>query len=194
MCFVNEDVPNASLKLKSTTTPFILCQLSFGKGATIGFTFLIHDILFHIGIFRSLAYLHILDKKRQKLEPTSEKCILVGYSLEQKGYKCYNPSTRKVRVSRDVVFDELTSWYEPKLTPPEPFMNDLDNTKDDDQLRLIFEESPISTRLSGPQNPRSDQSTSRLSSKMDKGKPKMPKHEDSMGIESNTHLIVSLVV
>ena len=46
-----------------------------------------------------------------KLEPKSEKCVFIGYSLEQKGYKCYNPNTQKMRVSRDVVFDEPASWY-----------------------------------------------------------------------------------
>ena len=93
--------------------------------------------LFHVRIFNSLAYVHIPDEKLQKLDPKSEKCILVGYSLEQKGYKCFNPSTRKVRVSWDVVFDESTSWYKPEPTPPEPSTNDLENTKDDGQLRLI---------------------------------------------------------
>ena len=58
----------------------------------------------------------IPDEKRQKLNPKLEKCILIGYSLEQKGYKCYNPSTRKVLVSRDVVFDESASWYAPETT------------------------------------------------------------------------------
>ena len=61
-------------------------------------------------------YVHVPDEKRKKLDPKSEKCIPVGYSLEQKGYKCYNPSTQKVRVSRDVVFDESASWYEPGTT------------------------------------------------------------------------------
>ena len=32
-------------------------------------------------------------------------------STKHKGYKCYNPVTRQVRVSRYVVFDELKSWY-----------------------------------------------------------------------------------
>ena len=50
-------------------------------------------------------------EKRQKLDPKSKKCILVGYSIEQKVYKYFNPSTKKVQVSRDVVFDELASWY-----------------------------------------------------------------------------------
>ena len=42
----------------------------------------------------------------------------------------------------------------------------------------MFKESTIMTRLSGPQEPPSDQSTSRLSQKMDKGKAKIPEYED----------------
>ena len=38
--------------------------------------------LSHIRIFDSIAFVHILDEKRQKLDPKSEKCIFVGYSLE----------------------------------------------------------------------------------------------------------------
>ena len=67
--------------------------------------------LSHIRIFGSITFVHIPDEKQQKLDPKLEKCILVGYSLEQKVYKCFNSSTRKVRVSRDVVFDESASWY-----------------------------------------------------------------------------------
>ena len=55
--------------------------------------------LSHTRIFGSTAYVYIPDEKRQKLDPKSEKGILIGYSLKQKGYKSYNPSTRKVRVS-----------------------------------------------------------------------------------------------
>ena len=35
----------------------------------------------------------------------------LGYSLEQKGYRCYNPTTRELRISKDVVFYEINSWY-----------------------------------------------------------------------------------
>ena len=41
--------------------------------------------LSHSRIFGLIAYVHIPDEKRQKLDPKSEKCILVGYSLEQNG-------------------------------------------------------------------------------------------------------------
>ena len=53
----------------------------------------------HLRIFGSIAYVHVLDETRKKLDAKSEKCIMVGYSYEQKGYKCYNPGTKQVRVS-----------------------------------------------------------------------------------------------
>ena len=48
------------------------------------------------------------------------------------------------------------------------------------------EESPISTRMSGPQYPLSNQSVNRRYAKLDKGKTKMPEYEDdqSNGNES----------
>ena len=51
----------------------------------------------HVRIFSYIAFVHIPDEKQQKLYPKSENCILIGYSLEHmKGYKCFDPSTRKV--------------------------------------------------------------------------------------------------
>ncbi|MCO5600845.1 hypothetical protein L7F22_054961 [Adiantum nelumboides] len=65
----------------------------------------------HLKVFGCIAYVHVADELRTNLDPKVEKCIFIGYSLEQKGYKCYNPITRHVRVSRDVVSDEMASWY-----------------------------------------------------------------------------------
>ena len=109
--------------------------------------------LSHTRIFGAIAYVHIPDEKRQKLDPKSEKCILVGYSLEQKGYKCYNPSTQKVRISRDVVFDEFASWYAPEKIPtPTPINAESAEQEEEggDHLEDMFEDSPITRRLSGP--------------------------------------------
>ncbi len=65
----------------------------------------------HLKVFGCITYVHVPDEKISKLDPKIEKCILIGYSLEQKGYKCFNPSTQKLQVSRDVVFNEMVSWY-----------------------------------------------------------------------------------
>ena len=50
--------------------------------------------------------------------------------------------------------------------------------EDEDWLTLMFEESPTTTRLSGPWEPPSDQSIGRLSPRLDKGKAKMSEYED----------------
>ena len=70
--------------------------------------------LTHLNVFGCVCFVHIPQEVRTKMEPRSEKCIFIGYSMEQKRYKCYNPITKEVRVSRDVVFDELRPWYEDK--------------------------------------------------------------------------------
>ena len=40
----------------------------------------------HFRVFGSIAYVHVPKEKRKKLDAKTEKCILVGYSDEQKGY------------------------------------------------------------------------------------------------------------
>jgi len=71
----------------------------------------------HLRVFGYIAYVHVHDEKRSKLVPKAEKCVFIGYSLKQKGYRCFNPSTRKLQMSRNVVFDEMVSWYPPlKIT------------------------------------------------------------------------------
>ncbi|MCO5590454.1 hypothetical protein L7F22_044424 [Adiantum nelumboides] len=65
----------------------------------------------HFKVFGCIAYVHVPNELRTKLDLKAEKCVFIGYSIEQKGYKCYNPVTRQVRVSIDVVFDEMAISY-----------------------------------------------------------------------------------
>jgi hypothetical protein len=50
----------------------------------------------HLKVFCYIAHVHVPDEKRSKLDSKVEKCIFIGYSLEQKGYRCFNLSTRKL--------------------------------------------------------------------------------------------------
>jgi hypothetical protein len=36
----------------------------------------------HLGVFGYIAYVHVPDEKRSKIDPKVEKCIFIGYSLE----------------------------------------------------------------------------------------------------------------
>ena len=45
-----------------------------------------------------------------KLDPKSLKCIFLGYSRVQKGYRCYCPSLRKYLVFADATFLENTHF------------------------------------------------------------------------------------
>ena len=112
-------------------------------------------------MFGCIAYVHVPNELRTKLDPKVEKCILIGYYLEQKGYKCYNLVTQKLRVSRDVVFDEMSSWYSAKK-PLEADLDDhvvVESARQDSQvlsgpsasLGSKFVENPWKTRKIGVQ-------------------------------------------
>ena len=72
--------------------------------------------LSHIRIYGSIAWVHVNDETRTKLEPKSHKCIFVGYSTESKAYKCYDPATRKIVVSKDVRFEEGRFLHDKSLS------------------------------------------------------------------------------
>ncbi|OMO99220.1 hypothetical protein CCACVL1_03887 [Corchorus capsularis] len=61
-------------------------------------------------VFGCIAYAHVPDQKRKKLDDKGEKCVLLGVSEESKAYKLYNPTTKKLIISRDVVFNENEFW------------------------------------------------------------------------------------
>ncbi|MCO5550786.1 hypothetical protein L7F22_004277 [Adiantum nelumboides] len=60
-------------------------------------------------VFGCLAYAHIPQQLRGKLDDKAVKCIFVGYSSGSKGYRLYNPATNKIFESRDVIFAKTTA-------------------------------------------------------------------------------------
>jgi len=107
----------------------------------------------HLRVFDCIAYVHVPDEKKSKLDPKVKKCVFIGYSLKQKGYKCFNLSTRKLQVSRDVMFNEMVSWYPPlKITKNRDVRNGdgPSNVEQESQLISGPQESSISGSSSTP--------------------------------------------
>lgn len=48
---------------------------------------------------------------KEKWNPIAMKCIFVGYSRTQKGYRCYCPALRRFFVTADVTFFESTPYF-----------------------------------------------------------------------------------
>jgi hypothetical protein len=61
-------------------------------------------------IFGCVAYAHVPEEMRRKLDDRSERCIFVGYSEESRAYRLYNPITKKYVINRDVQFKEEEAW------------------------------------------------------------------------------------
>ena len=60
----------------------------------------------HLRIFGCDAYSLILKNQRSKLDPKSKCYVFVGYDYAVKGYRLWDPTLRKIVISRDVTFDE----------------------------------------------------------------------------------------
>ena len=60
----------------------------------------------HLSICGSVCPCHVPSEKRTKLEPTTDKGLLVGYSEASKAYRIFVSACRKIIVCRDVQFKE----------------------------------------------------------------------------------------
>ena len=60
--------------------------------------------LSYLHIFGCLAYAHTTTQ-RSKFDPTSQR-LFIGYDNSTKGYKLWNPSSHKIVITTDVMFEE----------------------------------------------------------------------------------------
>ena len=98
-------------------------------------------------VFGCSVFVH-KPKVTSKLDPKSDKCVFIGYATGKKGYKCYNPKTKKIVVSIDVHFlenqkkkilqgenlgeEEEGNFWDPR--PTTIFEHPSPNQKDDTNL------------------------------------------------------------
>lgn len=63
----------------------------------------------HLKVFGSLAFIHIADQRRTKLEDRSEPMVFMGYHPTG-AYKLYDPMKKRMIIRRDVLVLEKESW------------------------------------------------------------------------------------
>ena len=62
-------------------------------------------------VFRCVCFVLLQQHESTKLQPCSQLCCFLGYGLEEKGYRCYDPVAKRLRVSQHVVFWEHKMFY-----------------------------------------------------------------------------------
>jgi len=63
------------------------------------------------------VFVHVPMHKQSKLDLCAVRYVFLGYGSHTKGYRCYNPLTRKLYVTMDVTFLETKYFFnEPSLS------------------------------------------------------------------------------
>ena len=60
----------------------------------------------YLSVFGCESFVHIPKEKRTKLDMKSKRCIFNGYGEETYGYRLWDPITKCVIRSRDVIFNQ----------------------------------------------------------------------------------------
>ena len=64
----------------------------------------------HLRTFGCVVHVKTASPHPKKLDDRSRPMIFVGYEPGSKAYRVYDPTTRRVHISRDAVFDEEARW------------------------------------------------------------------------------------
>ena len=68
-------------------------------------------------VFGCICFVHILTPGQDKLSAKATKCVFLGYSRLQRGYRCYSPDTKHYFISVDVTFFEDSSFFSSVVRP-----------------------------------------------------------------------------
>ena len=90
-------------------------------------------------VFGCVAYAHIPNQLRKKLDSKGGKCIFIGYNEESEYYRLYIPSTKNFFFSRDVQFIEEESW-DGSIQKIVNVKNCLSHDEDDEEIAEIHSE------------------------------------------------------
>ena len=68
--------------------------------------------------FCCVCFVHILTPRQNKLSVKATKCVFLGYSHLQRGYRCYSLDINRYFISVDVTFFEGSSFFSSAARPP----------------------------------------------------------------------------
>ncbi|KAK8944625.1 hypothetical protein KSP39_PZI007680 [Platanthera zijinensis] len=91
-CYLVNQSPSMSLNLKSPQEVWLGRPVDYSD----------------IHIFGCHVYTLVQDSEKTKLDAKSKRCIYLGRTTSTKGFKLWNPDTKKVEVRHDVIFDEAS--------------------------------------------------------------------------------------
>lgn len=124
----------------------------------------------HLRIFGSKAFVHVPKQFTKKFDARAKEVVFVGYQGDSENYRVFDPTTRRVSVSRNVTFDEETERDKrvvrrtkegvvlclPRDAPDEEDVIEiLDDDEDEEEVYTDPEEpEPPAVRARNPTPPR----------------------------------------
>ena len=114
----HSEVPNFLWVVGFTTTTFLINRL---PSSSINFNSLyfrlygVHPNYSILRVFGTRCYPYTWDTKKNKFDPkTIITCVFLGNNDKHKGYRCFDPKTHRMFVSRHVMFNENMFPYKIK--------------------------------------------------------------------------------
>ncbi|KAK7245636.1 hypothetical protein RIF29_40484 [Crotalaria pallida] len=104
-----------------------------------------HPSYEHLHTFGCVCFVHLPNHERHKLSAQSVKCAFMGYSVTHKGFICYDPCSKRLRVSRNVVFYE-NQFFFPTYVESSPAVAILSNFDDMPSNITRFKPGVVYTR------------------------------------------------
>lgn len=90
-------------KILKSRTPIDILQKEFPQSRVF------HSMPLHI--FGCTVFIKNPDRSASKLDPKGKKCVFLGIAPTQKGYKCFDPVSKRIFVTMDTEFFESKPFF-----------------------------------------------------------------------------------